>query len=83
MQEYDQCGAAAPSRSGLNGVFLLRSDRLRRLPPAGRRSFGSTLAIEGYISQYPPNSRWWSTAESAMRQLANSTASSQVGFCQP
>jgi hypothetical protein len=36
---------------------LFASQRLRRLPPADRRSFGCPLAIKCSITQYPPNTR--------------------------
>ena len=36
---------------------MLRSDRLLGLPPADRQSCSCSPAIEGIITQYPPNTR--------------------------
>ena len=45
---------AAATRSRRNGVGVLRSDRLLRLPPADRRGFGCSPAVEGPSTRCPP-----------------------------
>ena len=45
---------AAATRSRRNGVRVLRSDRLLRLPPADRQGFGCSPAVEGLRKRCPP-----------------------------